>query len=261
MTRILEIGLQRIQLFAIAISFVTASYCSAAVIVDFRDPTAVVTNPGPATATVTLSNLKSDPVTVTSPHQGGPYLPNAANDSFTDNYGYTGNIDLVFTVGTVGPLGLAAWDVIDAPNGHINANNTAGNSSGWGVHPLNSGPTGNSQISGSELLLFTWDTDFTTTGSNPITFVSARVGNDSFEIWHQTSPNSGELIIFGTNDDVEPVSTFELADGDLFAIKSVGTGTNRLRSLTFEIVPEPNAIWLVSLGLVGLLTVLRRRRG
>jgi len=248
--------LQRIQLFAIAIFLLSAGFSSAAVIVDFRVSGGTTVSPGPATATVTLSDLTSDPVTLASPDQGGPYLPDGDNNSFTANYGYTGEIDLVFQTGTVGAGGLVAWDVTIDPNGRINRA-----APGWGVGTGNTGAAStNSQISGNELLLFTFDTDFTTTGSNPITLVSARLGNDSFEIWHQTGPNSGELIIVGTNDDVEPVSTFELADGDLFAIKSVGTGTNRLRSLTFEIIPEPTAIGLASLGLGGLLTIVRRRR-
>jgi hypothetical protein len=255
MKSFVRIGLSRTCFCALALSLLAAGFSSAAVIVDFRQPGGTTVSPGPATATVTLSDLTSDPVTLTSPDQGGPYLPNAANDSFTDNVGYTGEIDLVFQVGTVGPLGLAAWDVAIAANGHVNRG-----SPGWGVHPSNTGPTGNSQISGNELLLFTFDTDFATTGSNPITFESARVGDDSFEIWHRTGPNSGQLIIFGTAGDVEPISTFELTDGDMFAIKSVGTGTNRLRSLTFEIIPEPTAIGLASLGLAGLLMTVRRRR-
>jgi hypothetical protein len=256
MTSYLGIRFSSVAIFAISIAVSFAGFCWAGVIVDFRG--AGFTNPGPATATVTLSDLESDPVTLTSPDQGGVSLSDPANDSFLANDGYTGEIDLIFQVGTVGAGGLANWDVTIATEGHINGNSP----NGWGVHPLNSGMTSNSQISGNELLLFTVDTDFTTTGLNKFIFKSARVGNDSWEVWHRTGATSGTLIISGTSTaDVAPASLFELTDGDMFAIRSVDTGTNRLRTLTFDIiVPEPAAIGLASVGLGGLLTIVRRRR-
>jgi hypothetical protein len=204
-----------------------------------------------------LSDLENDPVTLTTAGQGGVSLPDTANDSFPENDGYTGEIDLVFQVGTVGAGGLANWDVTIATEGHINGNSP----NGWGVHPLNTGPTDNSQISGNELLLFTYDADFTTTGLNKFIFASARVGGGNWEIWHRTGATSGTMII--SNDgpaDVAPLDTFELTDGDMFAILSVDGTNNRLRTLTIGMIPEPTTIGLAGLGLAGLLTILRRRR-
>ena len=251
MTSFLNTKLQRAPLFAIAVSFITGGYSWAAVIVSFGE-TAAASNPGPATATVTLSDLESDPVTLATPDQGGPFLPNAANDSFPRNDGFTGEIDLVFQTGMVGAGGLANWDVTIDPNGNIN-----GNDVGWGVA---TGGGTDTRIQGNELLLFTWDTNFTTTGSGDFLFESARLGENSWEIWHRTGASSGERIIFGTGTgDVAPVNEFILTDGDMFAIVSTSLN-NRLRRLTFDATPEPTTIGLAGLGLAGLLTIVRRRR-
>lgn len=252
MTSFLTAKLQRIQLLAILISFITAGFSWGAVIIGFGEDGATRLSPGPATATVTLSDLENDPVTLSTPDQGGPFLPNAANNSFQRNDGFTGEIDLVFQTGTVGAGGLANWDVTIDPNGNINGNNV-----GWGVA---TGGGTNSQISGNELLLFTWDTNFTTTGSGDFLFESARLGENSWEIWHRTGPNSGERIIFGTGTgDTAPVNEFVLTDGDMFAMVSTSLN-NRLRRLTFELTPEPTTIGLAGLCLAGLVTIVRRRR-
>ncbi|MEX2308952.1 MAG: hypothetical protein WD738_15230 [Pirellulales bacterium] len=256
MNSIAKLGLQCSYFYVVAISFLSAGFSSAAVIVDFRGTG--FTNPGPATATVTLSDLENDPVTVASPDQGGVFLSDTANDSFPDNDGYTGEIDLFVQVGTVGAGGLGNWDVTIATEGHINGNSP----NGWGVHPLNTGNTDNSQISGNELLLFTYDSDFSTTGMNKFIFASARVGGGNWEIWHRTGASSGTMII--SNDgpaDVPPVDTFKLSDGDMFAIQSVDGTNNRLRTLTFDIVvPEPVSIGLGSLALGCSPMIVRRRR-
>jgi hypothetical protein len=258
MKNFVRIRLQRIQFFAVAISFLPAGVSTAALIVDFRGMDGIV-SPGPATATVSLSDLENDPVTLSSPNQGGVFLSSAVNDSFPENDGYTGQINLIFQTGTVGAGGLANWDVTIDPNGNINPNT---NGNGWGVGTGNATGTAANQISGNELLLFTFDANFSTTGLNKFIFGSARVGTGDWEIWHRTGATSGTLIISNSgNADVAPANTFEFSDGDMFAIQSVNGTNNRWRSLTIDmiVVPEPTAVGLASLALGVAMIVCRRR--
>ncbi|MEM7791612.1 MAG: hypothetical protein AAF546_09450 [Verrucomicrobiota bacterium] len=178
----------------------------------------------------------------------------------------TGTFSITFTAlgeGTGGSIDPANWAFTPATGSAFQQSTGANN--GFGI--VSDDQTG-TNFNNPEGVLFDIDTSgvtFAPGQSLQLDSILVRDTNNQFELWKQTGATSGvNTFSDGGTTDIETwviASPFnQIADGDSYVLRDVGSGQKRFQGITFSVIPEPSSAFFMGFMSLWILSFSRRIR-